>query len=76
MVALVKSGLDFVFLQVEIGRIFVLNYVVVFEIKNAVVLGRSKLLPMLDLKVLESFLIQWGLVLGLTVGRIHCRVVF
>ena len=76
MIALIKSGLDFIFLQVEIGRIFVLNYVVVFKIKNTVVLGGSKLLPMLDLKVLESFLVQWGLVLGLTVGRIHCRVVF
>ena len=68
-------ALDFVWLNVVSCTVFIFDQVVVLECHFSVVDGRGELLPMFNLKLLQGFFVEWGLLNSLTFSVIDCGVV-
>lgn len=71
---LADLALDLVRHHVVSRAVFVLDQVVALECHFRVVDGRGELLPMFNLKLLQRFLVEWGLLHGLPFSVIDCGV--
>ena len=54
-----ERAIDFVRVDGEYCSVVVLDHVVVFEKELCVICGRGKLLPMVNLKLLQLIIVQW-----------------
>ena len=70
-----KCCLDIVLLNIELSCFFVLHDMIVLQLKNHVVTGHRKLLPVLNSVHLQSLFVQRCSLRGLPIGWIYSSVV-